>query len=557
MRKIFIIILCCIAVLLAGYAGYRSYTIWKCSHLMGLARQFAAKNDERNAALCVQQVLRSDPRNVDATRLMAEFAQASRSPGALLWWSRVVELNPHSLDDRLALAQTAMLLHDYAVATNALAGVAAADQNTVAYHNVAGAIAGAANLPAQAEAHFVEAARLAPDNESVQLNLAIVRLHGSNNLDQAEARIMLERISANPTNAFLRCQALRELAVDALRHGQTSEALALSQQLIQQTNSAFVDRLLRLEVLRETGNAEFRPALAAFQREAANEPAKISELATWETANISPQDTVAWLGALSPNMQTNQTVEILAAENRTMLKDWRGLQASIQTQDWAELDFVRHAFLSRALRGQGMTDSSRAEWEVALRDANNQPASLAMLTRLAAQWNWQSETEDLLWSIVNRYPNEQWAVQSLTRALYVGGRTRSLMQLFTLESQRDPSNTDMKNDLAMTAMLLDAQELRPYDLARQVYQQAPTNASYASTYAFSLYKQGKNAEALKLMKSLSPQQLEDPARAGYYGLILKATGDQARARAYLDWTARAPLLLPEEKKLFDQAKTGL
>jgi hypothetical protein len=59
------------------------------------------------------------------------------------------------------------------------------------------------------------------------------------------------------------------------------------------------------------------------------------------------------------------------------------------------------------------------------------------------------------------------------------------------------------------------------------------------------------------MKSLSPQQLEDPARAGYYGLILKATGDQARARAYLDWTARAPLLLPEEKKLFDQAKTGL
>ena len=114
----------------------------------------------------------------------------------------------------------------------------------------------------------------------------------------------------------------------------------------------------------------------------------------------------------------------------------------------------------------------------------------------------------------------------------------------------------MKNNLAMTALLLDAQELKPYDLAREVYQKSPTNASYVSTYAFSLYLQGKNAEALKVMQTLKPQQLQNPSIAGYYGLILKATGDRARARTYLDWAAKAQLL-PEEKKLFDQAKTGL
>jgi Flp pilus assembly protein TadD len=109
----------------------------------------------------------------------------------------------------------------------------------------------------------------------------------------------------------------------------------------------------------------------------------------------------------------------------------------------------------------------------------------------------------------------------------------------------------------MTALLLDAQELKPYDLAREVYQQSPTNASYVSTYAFSLYLKGKNAEALKVMKTLKPQQLQDPAIAGYYGLILKATGDRARARTYLDWASSKAHLLPEEKKLFDQAKAGL
>ena len=556
MRKTFIIFVCCIVVLLAGYVGYRSYNVWKCSHLMGLAHQFLAKADGRNALLCVQQVLRTDPHNLDATRVMAQLAEAARSPSALLWWNRVVELNPHSLNDRLALAQTAVMMRDYATATNALGGVDQADQQTVAYHNVAGTVAAAANQPAQAEVQFLEAARLDPQNVNVQLNLAVVRLHGSNDLDQAGARIALQRISSNATNSFLRCQALRELAIDALRHRQVDEALSLSKQLLQETNSTFQDRLMRLVVLQKTQPAGFGPALTAFQHEARNNPAKISELATWQMANTSPQDVLTWLRTLPANTQTNQSVELLVAECCAMLRDWRGLQSSIEKQNWAELEFVRHAFLSRALRGQDLADSANAEWELALQAANGQKGSLIMLLRLAAQWNRESEGEDILWTIVNRYPDEQWAVQALSQAMYADGRTRSLMRLFSQEAKRIPSDLPIKNNLAMTALLLGAQELKPYDLAREVYQKSPANASYVSTYAFSLYLQGKSTEALKVMKTLKPKQLQDPSIAGYYGLILKATGDRARARTYLDWASQAPLL-PEEKKLFDQAKAGL
>jgi hypothetical protein len=330
----------------------------------------------------------------------------------------------------------------------------------------------------------------------------------------------------------------------------------LSKQLLQQTNSTFRDRLLRLDVLQETQPAAFRPELTAFQHEAAGDPGKIAELATWQMANTSPQDALTWLRTLPANTQTNQSVELLVAECYTTLRDWRGLHSSLAKQNWAELEFVRHAFMSRALRGQDMADSAKAEWELALKGANGQKGSLVMLLRLAAQWNWQNEGEDLLWTIVNRYPGEKWAIQSLSQALYAGGRTRSLMQLFSQESKRVPSDLSTKNNLAMTALLLEAQELKPYDLAREVYQASPTNASYVSTYAFSLYLQGKSADALKVMRTLKPGELQDPSIAGYYGLILKATGDRARARAYLDWTAKARLL-PEEKKLFDNAKAGL
>ena len=216
--------------------------------------------------------------------------------------------------------------------------------------------------------------------------------------------------------------------------------------------------------------------------------------------------------------------------------------------------------MARSLREQGLTGASAAEWGIALKIANEPGAPKAIFIALfhtAADWKWNSEAEEILWSIVNRYPDEHEAVPILTRALMISGRTRTLMQLFILLSSRAPNDLEIKNDLAVTAMLLDAQELNPYGLAQAVYEKSPQTASYASTYAFSLYLQGKNAEALKVMQQLTPKDLEDPSNAGYYGLILKANGDKTRAKAYLNWSARATLLLPEEKELFDKAKVGL
>jgi len=211
MRKLIILFLCCTVALLAGYAGYRGYKVWKQNRIMSLARTFAAKGDGRNVLLCVQQVLRSNPQNLEASRMMAALLEAGRSPSALLWRSRVVELNPRSLDDRLALAQTAMMFHDYMVATNALEGVDQAGRKTAAYHNIVGAVAAAANQSADAEAQFLEAARLEPTNPVPQLNLAVVRLHSTNEPARAEARATLTRISSS--SPALRCQALRELVV--------------------------------------------------------------------------------------------------------------------------------------------------------------------------------------------------------------------------------------------------------------------------------------------------------------------------------------------------------
>jgi tetratricopeptide (TPR) repeat protein len=417
-------------------------------------------------------------------------------------------------------------------------------------------VAVAANLLAEAETHFLEASRLEPQNAVHQLNLSVVRLHGTNAAMLAEARGALKSVSENTTNAALRCQALRELVVDAVRHNETNAALTLTKNLVGQTNSTFQDKILRLDLLRVTQKPEFKPMLATCQREAAEDPAKVQAMATWGMSKISPQDTLVWLTNLPASTQTNQPVPVLIADCYAVVKDWTGLQAYLATQRWgADLEFLRHAYLTRALKGRELTGAAKAEWELAVKTANNQKQALGMLLRMAAQWSWMSEGEELLWAIVNRFPEEKWAFSALSQVLFQGGRTRPLMQLYSQQVKRFPSDLSIQNNLAMTAMLLEAKELKPHDIARDVYAKASTNISYASTYAFSLHLQEKDAEALKILEALKPKDLENPSIAGYYGLILKSTGNSSKANTYLDLASKIRVL-PEEKKLFDRAKTG-
>jgi len=485
--------------------------------------------------------------------MMAVLSEAARSPSALIWRERTLELNPNSLEDRLALVQTAMIFKDYATATNALAGVKAADKNTATYHNLAGVIDISLGQVADAAQHFSEAARLDPANPTPRLNLAIVRLHGSNTLDLAEARIDLKRISMDATNFTMRCQATRELIGDALRFKDNSTALTLSQALVQPTNAFFSDKLLRLDVLKVTGSAELKPAIAQYQHEAAVNTAATSEMATWLMTRTSPAETLTWLHTLPMATQTNQPAALLMAGCQVLEKDWTGLQSSLAKQNWAELDFVRHAFLAHSLRGQKLEGAATAEWGVAVQLTRDEKASLTALFRLAAQWQWDDEAEQILWTIVNRYPEEAWAGQTLEQAFIMNGRTRSLMQLFAIQAKRAPADMEVKNNLAMTSMLLNSQDSNPYGLAREVYDKMPQNPSYASTYAYSLYLQKQYAEALKVMQKLTPTQLNEPSIAGYYGLILKATDDNDKAQSYFGWALKGKLL-PEEQKLFQQAQ---
>jgi predicted Zn-dependent protease len=557
MRKIIIALLCCTILLLLGYSGYRAYGLWRQGHWMSLAKAYANNKDTANELLCLQQVLHSNPRNIEANRMMA---QATSGPAALPWWEKVVELDPNSFSDRLSLAQAATLCADYPTAANALDGVDPADKKTANYLDVAGELAIAANQPANAEADFAQASRVDPSNPASQFSLAFIELHGTNALDMAEARITLRRLSMDCTNVLVRNQSERELVYDALRSKDYNTALSFSKDLMEKPNAIFPDKLLRLLVLKISKSDEYRPTLVAVEHDAANNAANNSDslfqLTAWLMEQNSPGQALSWLQSLPPNIQTNPPAAVLAGQCQLMLQDWGGFQQTASREDWGKLDYTRHAYLSRALRQLGRPEQSKAEWDLAVSDANGQDSRLTTLFRFTVQWNWHNEAQQLLSSIVNDFPQEKWAPPILAGMLAGSGNTRPLMQLMSTEVSRNPSDMEAKNLLALTALLLRAQELNPYDLSYQVYQSSPTNAYYRSTYAFSLYLQGKNADALKIMSQLTPEELSNSERAGFYGLILKASGQNLEASTYLNRSFKGQLL-PEERALFQQAMQNL
>jgi predicted Zn-dependent protease len=552
MQKTFFAIFACILILLVGYAAYNGYSKAKEARLMGMARSFMAQNDTRNAVLSLAELLQKHPGNIEANRMMADLAENDSPSNALAWRLRVVQLAPNSAPDRIALASAAMLMGDLSLATNSLDQVSPAARNSAAYQNTAGVLAIATHQPLLAEADFKAAATLDPASSEPQMNYAILRLRSTNVQAAAEARTTLEKFAQSGLPQ-IRCQALRELEADAFVHDRVSAALDWSHRLLAETNSVFSDRLVQLEIVKRSNVAQLPPELAAAQAAANGDPVRILQLADWEMDNVSPQTALNWMQTLPAIIRTNQPVAMLSAQCQAITGDWAGLDQTLGKQQWGKLDFVRHAFLARSLRGRQLPDGATAEWNKACGAAGTDIRNLTTLYGMAHQWSWTEEGNDLLWTIVRNHPQEKWATLALTQSLAATGRTQSLMLLFNLQVSQDPADLDARNNLAMTALLLGAKEQKPFELAQSVYEADPQNASFASTYALSLYLSHKNVDALKVLQKLPAGTLKTPEIAGYYGMMLKANGDQVQGGAYLKLAANARLL-PEERKLFAAAQ---
>jgi tetratricopeptide (TPR) repeat protein len=591
------------------WQGRPLYHKFKERRFLGLAHLFLQRGEDLKAMICARNVLAYNPKSVAASEILADLADRSKSPQAMIWRRRVVELDP-TPDNRIKLVDCALRYEPapFPLAAKTLAELT--DQETIPFHLVSARFAIQLNQLPQAEAHFEAAIRLDPTNELHRLNLAVLRHQSTNSARASSARATLENLR---THAGVGLEALRWLTHDSLNRKDLVSARQLADQLQSNPHSVFSDRLLYLSILHQMKSADLASALQAVQTHWATNAPQAAEIGNWMIARGQAQAALRWLQQLEESLRSQQPIPLTTASCFQANEDWRGLEGFLQALDWGKQEFIRQALMARALRKLGETATADAYWQQALRTASERPEFTAILAQTTRSWGWNREAEQLLSILSTRFAAQPWALPYVFQQYHAMGNTQGLFQVFS--TALDPRSTNtaaqdaesllaamntragtepwalwvmrhlfdyyvstgntrgiyqilstvldrgsddiaIKNNLAAVAMLLQTNLPMAHTLARQVYEREPGNASVVSTYAYSLHLQGRTAEALKLLQGLSPRDLKQPSVAVYYGFLLVAGSEALKANDYLT-AAEGGTLLPEEKELIAQARRKL
>jgi tetratricopeptide (TPR) repeat protein len=549
-RVIFVVSAVVIGLLGLWFYGRPAYKRHRETQAVEQAKSCLARGDYRGASLSARQALRLNPNDVEACRIVASLAERARSPYALDWRRRAVDLAP-TVENKLMLASSALRVQapPYPLAMQVLEDLKDSAQNVAAYHTVAAELALRLKQTAEAQAQFEQASRLEPTNELHQLNLAVLRLQSTNTVDSAAARAALERLRASTNVGPV---ALRWLVAESLERNDLAAAERFSRQLLADPRSVPDDRLQHLTILQQAKNPEFGPYLASLQRNALTNAIEMYGVSAWMISNDRAGDALAWLTNCPPKVRSEQPVPLALVDCYLATKDWESLETSLQGQKWGDLEFLRFAFLSRTAAELNQKLAADARWRTALREAADRLGPLTSMLSMATTWGRQQAKEDLLWQIAQRFPKERWALRELERSYLAAGNTRGLNKVYATMASYAPQNVAAQNNLAATSLLLRMNLAKAHQSAKELFSQQPQEAIVASTYAFSLHLQGRTKEGLAVLAKLKDEALETPSVALYYGLLLSETGDTNKAVKYLG-IAQKSNLLPEEKALLTEA----
>jgi lipopolysaccharide biosynthesis regulator YciM len=234
----------------------------------------------------------------------------------------------------------------------------------------------------------------------------------------------------------------------------------------------------------------------------------------------------------------------------------------MRTGNWGDAEYLRLAYVAIALQhlrsGSGSNANSGFEtfWQSANELSRDEPERELALARLATKWQLKSQAEGL-WVRLEENPSMRREALGNLRLLYrTKDETTKLYEVLQRLHESSPNEAPITADLARLGLNLGENTERSHQLAKEAYDRAPNDVNCAVTYAFSLHRLGRNAEALAIVQGLPRDQLHDPHAAIYVALLLMEASQLQGAKDYMA-AAENGKLFPEEKKLLEEANAKL
>jgi len=538
--------------------GLKLYDDWRQTRLLHRATALLQEGKLTNAQTA-RELLARRPDSLPALYVLADVAERENLQEAVGWREQIARLLPKDAESQLNLASAALRFGKLDIARQALDRVPPGDRDGAAFHVVAGWLARAEGNLAEQEEQFAAAVKKEPTNDLYQFNLAALRIHSGDPEKTAEARDTLQRLSKV---APYRTGALRALLNDAVGSNDLAAADSFAQQLQMSPEITFNDYLLCLNFYRKLDEKKFRPLLEKVKPFAARDPSNLAALMDWMNQNGLAGDVVKWIDKLPAAQLSSPPASVAVADAYATVKNWSRLKRWTRAGIWGDSEYLRFAYQAIATRQSHSRSGGTADiefetlWRSAEQSASGQPERELALARLATKWELEKQSEEL-WRRVAENPSaRREALEGLRQLYRANNETAKLYDVLQRLHESSPTEAPITADLARLGINLGQNTERSHQLAKEAYDRAPKEINCAVTYAFSLSRLGRNAEAIGIVESLPPEQLHDAHAAVYVALVMAEANQIEAASNYIN-AADDGDIYPEEEKILDEAKMKL
>ena len=543
-----------IGVFLASYSS-KVYQNWRERGLLQKASTLLQEGKFSKAAQMAQELARRHPDSVAALSILADTAERQNLEEAVTWREQIARLLPKDSESQLNLASAGLRFGKLDLAREALNRVSPSDRDGAAFHVVAGWLARAEGNFAEQEEQFAAAVKKEPKNDLYQFNLAALQIRSKDTEKSDAARETLERLTTVPP---FRTGALRALLNDAVEQNDRTAADSFAQQLQMSPEATFGDYLLCLNFYRKLDERKFRQVLEKVKPFAARNASDLASLIDWMNQNGLAGDVVKWIDKLGTAQLNAPPASVAVADAYATVKNWSRLKRWTRSGNWGDAEYLRlayNAIAERHLRS-GNAPEFETLWQSAAELSVGDPERELTLARLATKWQLASQAEEL-WMRVEENPTMRREALDNLRQLYrARDEPTKLYGVLQRLHESSPNESLITADLARLGLNLGENTEISHQLAKEAYDRSPNDVNCALTYAFSLHRLGRNAEALAIVRSLAPEPLRDRHAAVYVALVLAGGSEFEEAKNYIG-AAEKGKLYREEKKLLEEAKTKL
>ena len=549
-----------VLAVIAGFAlgllvlsiGPKFVNAWRESRLLRQAETNLKQENFNAANDAARQALQIDRDSLAAYQILAEATEKQNRAETVVWRTQIARLQPRDIDSQLNLASAALRFGQLDAARKALDSVPKENRESAPYHVVAGWLARAQGDEAGQERHFAAALEKEPRNETYQYNLAVVRIKSPDSQKNAQAREALEQLAQS---APFRAGSLRALLNDAIRHSDLKAADRFAQELQLSPQVTFADDLLCLDFYKKLDQKKLATLLEKVKPLAARQPEDLAALMAWMNGNGMSAEVLRWMEKLPPEKTANPPPAIEVADAFAAQKNWSRLRRWTKSTNWGDSEYLGLAYQAYARqqsRQEGADAESVSLWHDAERACEENPEHEIRLARLASKWNLPSQAEQLWLRVAHNPLSRREALDALFEIYRASNDLPNLYLTAVRLHETSPEEPLIAAEYARLSIILDRNQTEGQRVAKEAFDQAPTEPPCVVAQALSLNSQGRTPEGIVILQKLPPEKLHDARVALYFAVLLLNDGKADAAHEFID-AANSGFVYPEEKKLLQEA----